>query len=282
MKTMLTDAHCHPFDLYSYFPQAEEEREFFDVVAAASACDLDEFAYNEELSKKRAAENLAPLLLCFAVHPQLPAVKTTNGEPLTNDELNNYLETLYNLAAAGRLSAVGECGFDLFNASFRETEAVQDRIFSVHLETALRYDLPAVLHIRRAMHKIFANVKNLAKCRAVVFHSWPGTFDEGMSLLKHKVNAYFSFGNTIRNGHKHAMHCCARFPAERFLTETDAPFQPLRGQNFSCWTDLPHIIEKAASLRNVPAKELETQIENNFKKVFKTSNREQENKITSL
>lgn len=96
------------------FRRQKKNANFFDVVAAASACDLDEFAYNEELSKKRAAENLAPLLLCFAVHPQLPAVKTTNGEPLTNDELNNYLETLYNLAAAGRLSAVGECGFDLF------------------------------------------------------------------------------------------------------------------------------------------------------------------------
>jgi len=265
---MLTDAHCHPFDLYSCFPQAEEERKTLHVVAAASACDLNEFAYNEELAKKSAAESLAPLLPCFAIHPQFPAVKTLDGEPLPNDELNNYLETLYNLAAAGRLAAIGECGFDLFNVSFRETEAIQDRIFSAHLETALRYDLPVILHVRRAMHKIFANVKMLAKCRAVVFHSWPGTFDEGMSLLKHRVNAYFSFGNSIRNGHKQAILCCAKFPAERLLTETDAPFQPLRGQNFSCWADLPHIIEKAASLRNVPANELETQIENNFKNIF--------------
>jgi len=267
---MLTDAHCHPFDLYSRFPQAEE-RESSGVIAAASAGGLDEFAYNEELAKKRSAGNLAPLLPCFAVHPQLPAVRNLNGAPLTNDEINNALETLYNLAAAGRLAAVGECGFDLFNASFRETEAVQDRIFSAHLETALRYDLPVVLHARRAMHKIFANARNLAKCRAVVFHSWPGTFDEGMSLLRRGVNAYFSFGNTIRNGHKQAMLCCAGFPAERLLTETDAPFQPPAGQNFSCWDDLPHIIEKAASLRNVPANELEARIEYNFGAMLKQS-----------
>jgi len=268
MQTMLTDAHCHPFDLYSCFPQAEEECKSLRVAAAASACGLNEFAYNEELAKKSAAENLAPLLPCFAVHPQLPAVKTLDSEPLTNDEVNNYLETLNNLAAAGRLAAISECGFDLFNASFRETEAVQDRIFIAHLETALRYDLPVVLHVRHAMHKIFANVKMLSKCNAVVFHSWPGTFDEGMSILRHRINAYFSFGNTIRNDHKQAMLCCAKFPAERLLTETDAPFQPLRGKDFSRWADLPHIIEKASSLRNVPANELETQIENNFKKVF--------------
>jgi TatD DNase family protein len=268
MKTMLTDAHCHPFDLYSCFPDAEEERISLRVAAAASACDLDEFVYNEELAKKRVAKNLVPLLLCYAVHPQLPAVKTLDGEPLTNDEINNYLETLDNLAAASRLAAIGECGFDLFNASFRETEAVQDKIFISHLETALRYDLPVILHVRRAMHKIFTNVKMLSKCRAVVFHSWPGTYDEGMSILRHRVNAFFSFGNTIRNGHKQAMLCCSKFPAERLLTETDAPFQPLRGQNFSQWADLPHIIEKASSLRNVYANELEIRIENNFKNVF--------------
>jgi len=266
---MLTDAHCHPFDLYSCFPQVEEGESLY-VTAAASACDLDEFAYNEELAKSRAAGNLAPLLPCFAIHPQLPVVKIFDGKPLTNDEINNYLETLNRLADAGRLAAVGECGFDLFNASFRETEAVQDRIFSEHLKTALCHELPVVLHVRRAMYKIFAYVKILSKCKAVVFHSWSGTFDEGMSVLRHKVNAYFSFGNTIRNGHKHAMQCCSEFPVERLLTETDAPFQPSRGQNFSCWTDLPYIVEKAASLRNVPAKELETQIEINFNNVFKS------------
>jgi TatD DNase family protein len=271
---MLTDAHCHPFDLVRVFPEAEEERRRLYVLAAASSCDWEEFSYIEGLAGKaadgKATDSAAAILPCFAVHPQLPAIIAVNGEKQKENEVKKCLETLYKIAAEGRITAVGECGFDLYNAQFRETETAQDGIFAVHLEVALRYGLPVVIHARRAMHKIFAAAAILKKCKAVIFHSWPGTLDEGISLLRRGVNAYFSFGNVIRLNHKQAMRCCALFPAERLLTETDAPFQAPRGQGFSHWADLPSIIETAASIRSEAAstKELETQIEANFHAAF--------------
>jgi TatD DNase family protein len=272
---VLTDAHCHPADLVRVFPQAEQERRRLGVTAAASACGMEEFAHNENLAHNAASDGASPLLPCFAIHPQLPAAKTADGEPFTETDLNDTLAALHTLASAGRIAAIGEFGFDLYNAAFKETESLQDRIFAAHLEAALRYDLPVVLHVRRAMHKIFAAAKTLSKCRAVVFHSWPGAFEEGQSLLRRGVNAYFSFGNTIALNHKQAQKSCALFPAERLLTETDAPFQPLRGKNFSQWADLPPIIETAAALHReagnalTDAKELEGRIEANFHAVFK-------------
>jgi len=271
---VLTDAHCHPADLAAVFPQAEQERRRLGVAAAASACDMEEFAYNEDLARNATSDGASPLLPCFAIHPQLPAAKAADGKPFTETELNDTLVTLHDLALAGRIAAIGEFGFDLYNAAFRETEALQDRIFAAHLEAALRYDLPVALHVRRAMHKIFAAAKTLTKCRAVVFHSWPGTYEEGRSLLRRGVNAYFSFGNTVALNHKQAQKSCTLFPAERLLTETDAPFQPLRGKNFSQWADLPLIIETAATLRReagnalTDANELEARIEANFYAVF--------------
>ena len=253
---MLIDAHCHPFDLASHFPNAEEERRRLCVKALASACDFEEFTFNKNIAKKAAQEGAVPLLPCFAVHPQGLA---QNAE--------QDLQTLDLLAKEGQLSAVGECGFDLYNEGFRETEALQDRIFAAHLETALLYDLPIVLHVRKAMHKIFAAAA-LTKCKAVIFHSWPGTLEEGNALLRRGINAYFSFGNTIINGHKKAIQSCMSLPAQRLLTETDAPWQPRRGQKVSSWEDLPKIIETAAALRGVCAKDLETQIENNFSAIF--------------
>ena len=271
---MLTDAHCHPFDLAGVFHEAEQERRRLGVLAATSACDLEEFTYNEELAKKAVADNTAPLLPCFGVHPQLPAVKKEGGGPFTNTEINNSLETLHKLVAASRLSAVGECGFDLYNAQFKETEKIQDTLFAAHLEIAVNYGLPVVLHVRRAMNKIFAEEKTLAKCKAVVFHSWSGTLEEARSLLRPGVNAYFSFGNAIMLNHKQAIQCCSLLPAERLLTETDAPFQPRRGEKYSVWADLRLIVETAVTLRNeagnvvTDAKTLESQIEENFRKVF--------------
>jgi len=271
---MLTDAHCHPFDLVRIFPQAEQERRRLGILAAASSCDLEEFSYNEELAKKAVADNVAPLLPCFGVHPQLPAVKKEEDKSFTDSELTASLETMRNLAAEGRLSAVGECGFDLYNAAFKETEGTQDTLFAAHLEIAVNYGLPVVLHVRRAMNKIFAAEKTLSKCKAVVFHSWPGTLEEARSLLRRGVNAYFSFGNAIMLNHKQAIQCCSLLPAERLLTETDAPFQPRRGEKYSVWADLRLILETAVTLRNnaenavTDAKALERQIEENFHDVF--------------
>jgi len=271
---VLTDVHCHPFDLSPLFPQMEQERRRLGVYAAASACDMEEFTYNETLSHNAAAENAAPLLLCFGVHPQLPAVKKENGSPFTDSELTGSLETLQNLASAGKIAALGEFGFDLYNAAFKETEKTQDILFETHLEIAIHYNLPIVLHVRRAMHKIFPVAKYLSKCKAVIFHSWPGTLEESRSLLRHGINAYFSFGNTIMLNHKQAIQCCSSLPAERLLTETDAPFQPRRGEKYSSWADLPFILKTAANLRGesgnkIDVSELESQIENNFKNIFK-------------
>jgi TatD DNase family protein len=184
------------------------------------------------------------------------------------------LRTLDALAAAGRLDAVGETGFDLYDAPYRETEAVQESLFAAHVETALACDLPLVIHVRRGMHKIFAHAKTLRRCRALIFHSWPGTPGEGESLLRRGINAFFSFGAAICLNHREARRCCALFPPDRLLTETDAPYQPLRGRSWSSWADLSVIQGEAAALRRAagnpggdPA-ELERLVKENFRRAF--------------
>jgi len=273
---MLTDAHCHPYDLSKVFPESKQERSRLNVLAAASACTLEEFLYNETLP------NVLP---CFGIHPQYPqmishglrtegSAEDTEGTESTEKTKKDYLlNTLEKLALEKRISAIGECGFDLYTDEYKETEAIQDELFAAHVETALKYNLPLVLHVRRAMHKIFAYSKDLAKCKAVVFHTWSGTLDEAHSFLRHGVNAYFSFGNVIMLNHKKAVKCAGLLPVETLLTETDAPYAPRRGERFSKWSDLPIILETAAALRTeagnkITSQELETQIEANFKKVF--------------
>jgi len=246
---MLTDVHCHPYDLARVFPEAEIEREKLGVLAAASACALEEFTFNEALP------NMLP---CFGIHPQ--------------GLIKENIEILNKLAIEKRIAGIGECGYDLFE-DFKETEAIQEEIFAAQLEIALKFDLPVILHVRRAMHKIFSISNTLAKCKAVIFHTWPGTPEEAFSLLQRGVNVYFSFGNVIMLNHKKAIKSCALLPAERLLTETDTPYAPRRGESYSSWKDLPLILETAAALRteagnSINAKDLETQIEINFKKAL--------------
>jgi len=263
---VLSDAHCHPADAARVFPGAEAERRRLGAACASSASTLEDFEFCERLSLEAASSGAAPILPCFAAHPQMPL--------RLPGSLADSLSALNALAEAGRLAAVGETGFDLFGADFRETEKAQDALFAEHLGAALRFGLPIVIHARRAMRKVFAHSRALAKCRAVVFHSWPGTAAEGEALLRRGVNAFFSFGASAVNGRRESMRCCAAFPLGRLLTETDAPYQPTRGGDFSSCADLPRILEAAASLRRAAGRdgssagELEEAVWGNFRAAF--------------
>jgi len=66
------------------------------------------------------------------------------------------------------------------------------------------------------------------------------------------------------------MRCCAVFPTGRLLTETDAPYQPLRGREFSTYADLEAIVKTMTALRGngLTATEMENIVEGNFRAVF--------------
>jgi TatD DNase family protein len=251
---MLTDAHCHPADLARLDPEEARRRV---ALCAASAWNREQFDYHERLAAH------IPVVLCFAVHPQLPAART---------DVNESFALLEAFAEEGRLGAVGETGVDLYDAANRETEAIQEALFDAHLRIAIEKDLPVVLHVRRAMHRIFARCSLLKKCRAVIFHSWSGTRGEGESLLRRKINAFFSFGNAVMLNHREAMRCCAAFPPERLLVETDAPYQPQRGKPFSSWADLPAILDAVSALRREAGRKdgagMEDTVERNFREAF--------------
>jgi TatD DNase family protein len=231
-------------------------------MCAGSAWHNEDFLYNEK------AAGSFPMALCFAVHPQLSA------SGADSKDIQHSLSLLYQLAGENRIDAVGETGFDLFNDEFRAAEKTQDELFEHHLCAAEKYELPLVLHLRRAMQKIFLHTQRLKKIPAVVFHSYSGTADEAASLLRRGVNAYFSFGTTILLNHKTAMKSCAAIDAERLLFETDAPYQSPRGRQYSSYADIVDVINKAAELKlsagkPCTASELERISDENFYKVYK-------------
>jgi len=262
----MTDAHCHPWDLLEFEKHMEEERRKTGTAAVASAWNREQLEYHEVLAKKAAEDGAPPLFLSFALHPQLSGEKGFSP--------SEGLELLNSLAAEERLDAVGETGFDLYNEKFKAGESIQDSLFNNHLEIALHWGLPMILHLRKAMHKIFPFAKQLKKIPAVVFHSWPGTRGEAEAMLKKGINAYFSFGTAVLKNHREAIASAGILPVERILLETDAPYQPLRGKEFSTWRDLSQIRACIAGLRKnsgskcVTPEELEEQTTKNFYRVF--------------
>jgi TatD DNase family protein len=239
---MPSDAHAHPKDLLALDPDAELERRGLGISCAASAWNEEEFLFQERLALDSSSAGAPPIALCFGAHPQL-----LRGDAAAALAAVSFLGRL---AAERRIAAVGEIGFDFFDAAYRETAEAQDAVFVRQLAVAREFRLPCVLHLRRAMHKAFEHSAELAALPAVVFHSYSGTAAEAESLVKRGINAYFSFGTPVFLNHKRAMEACASVASDRLLTETDAPYQPPRGKSRSSWSDLSAVISAVAALRS--------------------------------
>jgi TatD DNase family protein len=125
-----------------------------------------------------------------------------------------------------------------------------------------------ILHIRRAMDKVFAYSRRLAALPAIVLHSYSGTAREGGDLLARKVPAFFSFGAAIMNGHKRAIEACATLPLSSLLSETDAPWQAPKGEAFCRAEALGDIVRAMAALRGMDPTALKTLLEANFRRAY--------------
>lgn len=200
----------------------------------------------------------------FGIHPQA-VLEDKNGKKRYGDEDFDFLEIL---AKEKRIVAAGEIGLDFFTAELKEKRAEQTKIFERQLETALKYSLPAVLHLRKSIEAIFSYSKILSELPSVIFHSFPGTVLEAKSLLRHKINGFFSFGKPILNGRKASVQCVKDLPLDRILLETDAPYQTLKNEILTSPSDIKNVYSEAAKLRNIGENELSENIFVNFKKAY--------------
>lgn len=206
----------------------------------------EEFVRQEELIKAWNNENI---LNCFGIHPQMPLLENAY-----------YLESLL---AQDRIYMVGETGFDYFTKDLILKKSDQKKAFEICLELALKFNRPLVVHDRKALDEIFRYSAELKKLPFVLFHSFAFSDVEAFSLVRKGINAYFSFGKQILNGNKKSISCVKNLN-DRILFETDAPFQFLKNEEFTCPWDVARIYEFAAALTGIPLDELCFRIFNKF------------------
>ena len=175
------------------------------------------------------------ILFSFGIHPQKPVI----------DEA----EFLYRLLETRQIQAIGECGFDLFNDDYKRILSAQQKIWNMQLDLAQQFQVPLIIHCRKALALIFESVPKLKKLPSVIFHGWGGSPQEALSLLKKGVNAYFSIGKAVLRGQKSVCAMAARFDIRRLLTETDAPYMNLKAEPFSHPHDIVAVTARCAELR---------------------------------
>ena len=172
------------------------------------------------------------VIQAYGMHPQNAA----------NENIKEAADFLEGLLKADKLAFIGEAGFDYFTEEFRDAAKLQEEIWNIQLELAIKYNKPLVVHCRKANEKLFEYSKQLKKLPEVLFHSFMGMPAEALSLKRRGINAYFSFGKQIMNGNKKVIACVRELPQELVLAETDAPFQYLKGEKFTAPAEIQKII----------------------------------------
>ncbi|VXB47671.1 Putative deoxyribonuclease YjjV [Enhydrobacter sp. 8BJ] len=130
--------------------------------------------------------------------------------------------------------AIGEIGLDTFTAPMKTAEnyARQQDFFAQQLELAKQYQLPALLHIRRAHGDVIKMLKAQKFTQGGIAHSFSGGIQEAKAL----VNLGFKIGVTgqVTNPNakklRHTLTELVKIVGlDAIVIETDCPdFMPLR------------------------------------------------------
>ena len=177
---------------------------------------------------------------------------------------DNLLE-IENMLSQSKCIAVGEIGLE-YHYDFVPKD-VQKYVFEKHLELAVKYDMPVIVHDREAHADTMELLKKYNP--KGVLHCYSGSAEMAKEVLK--MGMYIGLGGavTFKNAVK-PVEVAEMIPLDRLLLETDCPYMapvPMRGKrNNSAYIE--YVAEKIADIRGISSQELLCITAENTKKLF--------------
>ncbi|WP_020682837.1 TatD family hydrolase [Marinobacterium rhizophilum] len=178
-----------------------------------------------------------------------------------------HLALLQQRLAAREALAVGEIGLDFFipNADRESQQALLEQ----QLQLARRFDLPVLLHVRKAHDQVLKMLRRLALPRGGIVHAFSGS--EQQARIYMDLGFKLGFGGAISYDRATRLrHLAANLPLEALVLETDAPDMPLAD-----WRAEPNrpqrvadVLAVMATLRAETAERIAHQTSNNAREVL--------------
>ncbi|MET7140358.1 TatD family hydrolase [Xanthomonas sp. PPL139] len=249
----LIDSHCH-LDAEEFDPDRAA------VVARAQAAGVQ-----AQVVPAVTAASWPKLRAVCAAEPGLyPAYGL---HPLFLDQHRpEHLPLLGEWIERERPCAIGECGLDFFVEGLDEAE--QQRYFVGQLQLARTFDLPVIVHARRAVDAVILAIRKVGGVRGVV-HSFAGSAEQAAQLRS--LEFLIGLGGPVTYERAQRLRrLAATVPLEQLLLETDAPDQPdaaIRGQRNEP-ARLRTVLDTIAALRDVPAAAIAVQTTANARRLF--------------
>ena len=155
--------------------------------------------------------------------------------------------------------AIGEIGLDTFTAEMKQPQVYQAQkdLFAAQLELAQQFDLPVMLHIRRAHADSLAILKQHNFRHGGIAHAFSGGVQEADAFIKQGFKLGVT-GQVTNPNAKRLRQVVAHVGADHLVLETDCPdMTPLccqqsnehRTRNVPA--NLPYVLDSLATILNI-------------------------------
>lgn len=234
---MLIDTHCH-------LDAAEFDADRPAVHARALAAGLQRIvvpavAVDGFAKTKTTVAAYTGCVAAYGIHP-LYVMQAADSD----------LATLRQWLAVERPVAVGEIGLDFYVPNIDPQR--QLHFFVEQLKLAREFDLPVLLHVRRAVDAVLKELRRI-RVRGGIAHAFNGSRQQADTFIQ--LGFKLGFGGAMTySGSTRIRELAATLPLESLVLETDAPDIPPawlnRGRNSPA--ELPAIAVELAALRAQP------------------------------
>lgn len=142
-----------------------------------------------------------------------------------DDHRPEHLDQLREWLDDERCVAVGEIGLDYFVESLDHER--QQFFFDAQLRLAREFDLPVIVHARRAVDAVIASIRKVGGLRGII-HSFAGSPEQARQLWQ--MDFLLGIGGPVTYPRAQRLRgLVATMPLEQLVLETDSPDQPDAG-----------------------------------------------------
>jgi TatD DNase family protein len=206
---MLIDSHCH-FDHREFdrdrrdaWERARDAGVMAQVVPAITAVDWGRV--------KETCDDFPDLYPAYGLHPMFCHVHRDDD-----------LQGLRRWIEQEKPVAVGECGLDFYMDNPDRERQLE--LFEAQLDLAREFDLPVIIHARRAVEQVINCLHNRSGITGVL-HSYSGSLQQAGQLVE--MGFLLGFGGPLTYPNASRLpQLVAKLPLESILLESDAPDQP--------------------------------------------------------
>lgn len=255
-KYIIIDTHAHYDDL-SF---EEDRKEVLDQIKENGVTGVLNCASNYESIEKTNKLTLENDFIygALGIHPG------------NADEFNNNVENeIINIINRNnKIIAIGEIGLDYYWDE-NPSKEIQIEVFKKQMKLAENLGLPVIIHDRDAHKDTLDIIKEFPKVNGIV-HCFSGSTEFALECIK--LGYYIGIGGvvTFKNAKK-LVEVVRNIPLDKIVVETDCPYmapEPNRGKrNKSDY--IAYIIEKIAEIKEIEPKEVNSAVNDNFRRLIK-------------